>query len=177
MSRKATNMHLSHAPSRSAVPTDRYQSYINNLRRVLSSHLRSGVGVRANLTPLLSGGAVVRLDFGDGMANSDSVEEPALSLRDAVQRWLLTDASAHDALRGYVREGADELHYETGPEDILVVEQNAFGKFLEEVDSADPAATEMLLAPRTVVLVKKTDQQNLWNEQSSESDAKAIVGA
>jgi len=51
------------------------QRYINNFRRHLSLHLKSGIGLSCKAYPVVSQGAVLEFTIGENISNSDQFEK------------------------------------------------------------------------------------------------------
>jgi hypothetical protein len=62
------------------------QAYINNFRRRITSFLRPGMGLRCDIFPATTGGAVLVFRIGPNVENDDKYQSPNSSLGSALSQ-------------------------------------------------------------------------------------------
>jgi len=60
------------------------QTYVNNFRRRISSHLKPGIGIHCSVHPSEEGGAILEFHLGQGIENTDEYQEISPNLSGAL---------------------------------------------------------------------------------------------
>lgn len=60
------------------------QTYVNNFRRRLSSHLKPGIGLMCNIHPAEEGGAILEFSLGPSIENDDRYQETSSTANTAL---------------------------------------------------------------------------------------------
>ena len=60
------------------------QTYVNNFRRRLSSHLKPGIGLSCNVHPADEGGAILEFYLGPSIENDDNYQEVSATVSGAL---------------------------------------------------------------------------------------------
>lgn len=60
------------------------QTYVNNFRRRLSSHLKPGIGLTCDIHPAEEGGAILEFSLGPSIENDDRYQETSATVSTAL---------------------------------------------------------------------------------------------
>jgi len=109
------------------------QSYVNNLRRRLSSALRPGIGMSFNVLPAEDGGGVIEVRLGPGLRNQDNFAPPFPTLNSAV---ISIDQTAIGGdLRNVIFGGTNVIMEEDGR--IILIKDNNKKEWSDEAAEKD----------------------------------------
>lgn len=156
-----------------------YRAYVNNLRRALAPHLKSGIGLVARVLPTKDGAGVVTLAFGKELPNLDLYGSINQNLRESLKH--VRDRSVPYVADAY----GDKLPYageitfnrfnalQVDLDERIAPEE--WRHFENDAASLSENETAMLMAPHTVIIAKAMSEQRAWDEEAAKRDAKEIL--